>query len=203
MDNQRVRAFYFKNMTTEEKARAYDEALDRMKHVVVVPENEKALRALKETIFPELAESEDERIRKEIQKFLRDNCGAGQEAYTKCEEWCYWLEKQKEFSEHGYGLYYYHNGGFTFVARPAEEEKQKEQSLRDFIDDFPYSDEQKEQKPAEKQDYSSLNDLERAIHRCFLSAGVENVPVTIIKETAKECKRTQTIANENAGEDER
>lgn len=65
--------------------------------------------------------------------------------------------------------------------------KEKEQSLRDFIDDFPYSDEQKEQKPAEKQDYSGLTDLERAIHRGFLSAGVENVPVIIIKETAQEC----------------
>lgn len=42
-------------------------------------------------------------------------------------------------------------------------------------------------KPAEKQDYSGLTDLERAIHRGFLSAGIENVPVTIIKETAKEC----------------
>jgi hypothetical protein len=42
-------------------------------------------------------------------------------------------------------------------------------------------------KPAEKQDYSGLTDLERAIHRGFLVAGVENVPVTIIKETAKDC----------------
>ena len=44
-----------------------------------------------------------------------------------------------------------------------------------------------EQKQVEKQDYSGLNDLERAILRGFLLAGVENVPVTIIKETAKEC----------------
>lgn len=44
-----------------------------------------------------------------------------------------------------------------------------------------------EQKQVEKQDYSGLNDLERAILRGFLSAGVENVTVTIIKETAKEC----------------
>ena len=50
-----------------------------------------------------------------------------------------------------------------------------------------YIKEQKEQKPAEKQDYSELNDLERAIHRGFLCAGVENVPVTIIKETAQDC----------------
>jgi hypothetical protein len=45
----------------------------------------------------------------------------------------------------------------------------------------------KEQKPAEPQDYSGLNDIERAILRGFLCAGVENVPVTIIKETAREC----------------
>ena len=44
-----------------------------------------------------------------------------------------------------------------------------------------------EQKPVEKQDYSGLTDFERAIHRGFLCAGVENVPVTIIKETAQEC----------------
>lgn len=43
------------------------------------------------------------------------------------------------------------------------------------------------QKPAEKQDYSGLTDIEGAIHRGFLSAGVENVPVTIIKETAQDC----------------
>ena len=38
----------------------------------------------------------------------------------------------------------------------------------------------------QEQDYSDLSGLERAIHRGFLCAGVENVPVTIIKETAKE-----------------
>lgn len=50
-----------------------------------------------------------------------------------------------------------------------------------------YNKAKKEQKPVEKQDYSGLNDLERAIHRGFLCVGVENVPVTIIKETAQEC----------------
>lgn len=52
---------------------------------------------------------------------------------------------------------------------------------------FPFSKSQKEQKPAEKQDYSGLTELEGAIHRGFLCAGVENVPVAIIKETANEC----------------
>ena len=46
---------------------------------------------------------------------------------------------------------------------------------------------QGEQKPVNKQDYSGLDGFERAIHRGFLCAGVENVPVTIIKETAQDC----------------
>ena len=48
--------------------------------------------------------------------------------------------------------------------------------------------------PTKEDDFCSrselmneLNDLERAIHRGFLAAGVENVPVGIIKETANEC----------------
>ena len=44
-----------------------------------------------------------------------------------------------------------------------------------------------EQGPAEKQDYTTLTDIERAINRGFLSAGVINIPVEIIEETAKEC----------------
>ena len=59
-------------MTDKEKAKAYDEALDRMKYVVVVPKDKEALQALKETIFPELAESEDEKIRKEINTLYSD-----------------------------------------------------------------------------------------------------------------------------------
>ena len=37
------------------------------------------------------------------------------------------------------------------------------------------------------EDYSGMTDLERAIHRGFLCAGVVNVPRTIIEETAKDC----------------
>ena len=122
-------------MTTEEKARAYDEALDRMKHVVVVPENEKALRALKETIFPELAESEDERIRKAlVQEF--------KEKVQKSFEWkdgipnnavLAWLEKQKEptkeelYAEAGTTENEYIANTMKMVR--AMHEKQKEQQL--------------------------------------------------------------------------
>jgi len=41
-------------------------------------------------------------------------------------------------------------------------------------------------RPQKKQNYSGLSDFERAIHRGFLCAGVENVPRTIIEETAQD-----------------
>lgn len=85
--------------------------------------------------LPELAESEDEKIRKEIIEYIKS--GEQRKCYNK--RWIAYLEKQKE------------------------------------------------QKPIEKQDYSGLTDFERAIHRGFLCAGVENVPVEIIKETAQDC----------------
>lgn len=50
-----------------------------------------------ETIFPELAESEDESIRKEIIHFLEIEKGQmTPEQYSDCENWFAWLEKQKE-----------------------------------------------------------------------------------------------------------
>lgn len=61
-------------------------------------------------------------------------------------------------------------------------------------------------KPAEKQDYSGLNDLERAILRGFLAAGMDNFPGTVIKETAKEClaqmKPAEWSDTDNIGWDE-
>ena len=73
-------------------------------------------------------------------------------------------------------------------------ERQKDSKVVKFDHD-------REQKPVEMQGYSGLDDLERAIHRGFLSAGVENVPVTIIKETAQECL-TQMNFTEWSEEDE-
>lgn len=72
----------------------------------------------------------------------------------------------------------------TFINQPEIADKITFEARIEWLD---WLEKQKKQKPEEKQDYSGLNDLERAIHRGFLSAGVENVPVTIIKETAQEC----------------
>ena len=190
-------------MTQEQKAKAYDEALERARkiHNEILDNEILGFPDQIREIFPELRESEDERIYNEIMEFFKMNekrCIVDN-SYTR---WIAWLEKQKEFAEHGYGLYYYHNGGFTFVARPAEEKD--EENPYDFAvnqqekpkEQKPYEPKNwpadkdtltQEQKPAEKQDYSGLNDLERAILRGFLAAGVRNVPVEIIKETAKDC----------------
>lgn len=51
-------------MTQEEKAKAYDKALERAN--VAYKDEDRHLKAVLERIFPELKESEDERIRKRI-----------------------------------------------------------------------------------------------------------------------------------------
>lgn len=145
-------------MNTEEKARAYDEALERARKIHNENVNNELLgfpEQIRE-IFPELRESEDERIN----KFLRHTFTAQYLCKDKTGKW--------------------HGEPVTNILSYLEKQKDH------FRDDT---------KKVEKQDYSGLNDLERAIHRGFLVAGVENVPVAIIKGTANECKRT---ANENA-----
>lgn len=76
-------------MTTEEKARRYDEALSKAKDVYTYYcDDREQLRKI-ESIFPELKQSEDEKIRKSLIDMLKND------------EKCYlkeiaWLEKQGE-----------------------------------------------------------------------------------------------------------
>ena len=163
----------------------YEEALEKAR-----TEYEKArkqgytwLMVLLEGMFHELKESEDERIRKEIIHYILYKADGVSEKQEH--EWVAWLEKQKE--------------------QPTNEEMLRtlrveyEKGVADTIAKY----EQKEQKFTEKQDFSDLTDLERAIHRGFLVVGVENVPVTIIKETAQDClaqMKQQKGANGNEKE---
>ena len=77
------------------------------------------------------------------------------------------------------------NGGLT-QARKSEIyaylEKQKEQSLRDYIDDFPYSDEQKEQKPAEwsEEDEKMLAAISKALGCDTAEKTLVNEGVTLV-----------------------
>lgn len=90
-------------MTQEEKAKAYDEALERAKNVLETDLHESGVWAIKK-IFPELSESEDERIRKDIiahyeimkAKALCDNRVGTAEIVKVCDDALAWLEKQKD-----------------------------------------------------------------------------------------------------------
>ena len=84
--------------TTEEKARAYDEAIERAKESYKVCGHD--FDAELEYIFPELCESEDEGIRKELVNLVKSYgpVNAEPEKYSLM---LAWLEKQKpaEWSE--------------------------------------------------------------------------------------------------------
>lgn len=79
-------------MTREEKAKKYDEALEWMRKVY--PTLTGADKEDAEHYFPELAESEDEKIRKDVLAFIKHE-GQHIDRY-KWPKWIAWLEKQKE-----------------------------------------------------------------------------------------------------------
>lgn len=85
-----------KELTIEQKAKAYDKALEVLHkydgaHIMFTQD-------LKEEMFPELAESEDERIRKELIHLVKKSCEQGGYALHKYEadRMLAWLEKQGE-----------------------------------------------------------------------------------------------------------
>ena len=83
-------------MTQEEKAKAYDEALERARKWYDANTNE-GYRSIFESIFPELKESEDEMIRKKLitffQRFPYTNL---YDASLNAKDVLAWLEKQGE-----------------------------------------------------------------------------------------------------------
>jgi len=83
-------------MTQEEKARAYDEALEKAKIEI----NTKGIGEtvdLCEQLFPQLTESEDERTRKWILEYLYDGLRKSDEQFKEqFKDAIAWLEKQKE-----------------------------------------------------------------------------------------------------------
>ena len=80
-------------MTTEEKAKAYDEALKEA--VIAHKDEDRHLKATLERIFPELKESDDERIRKALIRFHKSSIDIDG---IKGEQILTWLEKQGGYS---------------------------------------------------------------------------------------------------------
>lgn len=59
-----------KELSIEEKAKAYDEAIKKAESLYKAAEPMSGCNVILETLFPELKESEDERTRKELVSFL-------------------------------------------------------------------------------------------------------------------------------------
>ena len=78
-------------MTIEEKAKAYDNAKARISKAY---NSNRCTIGFMNEIFPELAESEDEKIRNEIINYIKNStCRVGNDVYNS---WLTWLEKQSE-----------------------------------------------------------------------------------------------------------
>ena len=89
-------------MTTEEKAKAYDLAIEKLRNAFydnnsrMCEEYRQAVIRIIEPIFPEFKESEDEKIRQSLISYLH---GLGEFEYPDKEtynNWLTWLEKQGE-----------------------------------------------------------------------------------------------------------
>lgn len=115
------------------KAQRYEEALEKAKRLYEKGTITESLCH----IFPELKESEDEEIRKELMDFVVDNtiCQDGRR-----EKWIAWLEKQGERKE------------ATCVAEIIDHLTEKEQEIL-----FKELEMQKEQKPAEWSEEDEKN----------------------------------------------
>lgn len=82
-------------MNIEEKAKAYDEALEKVKPLYErAKKDDSPIWATYEHLFPQLAESEDERIRRDIIHYILYKADGVSEEQEH--SWIAYLEKQKE-----------------------------------------------------------------------------------------------------------
>ena len=79
-----------KELSIEEKAKAYDEAIKRAKELLEIGVKDTRDKRVVLSFFPELKESEDERTRKELINFVNSHLAG----FPQCEKYITWLEKQ-------------------------------------------------------------------------------------------------------------
>lgn len=136
-------------MTTEEKAKKYDEALEWMRELY--PGLHGATKEDAEHYFPELKDSEDERIRKFLLR-LANRCAENSIDFLgdiKKKDVIAWLERQKEQPKEE--LVYRMNGLMQEYIKEGEDDAEKEHRLKcyqlfwDALEDADFF-EQKEQK---------------------------------------------------------
>ena len=85
-------------MTQEEKAKAYDEALEKANALYKTAEPMSGCNVILETLFPELKESEDEKMRKTLIAYLKkfSETDSLEPAEINLKKYIAWLEKQGE-----------------------------------------------------------------------------------------------------------
>ena len=85
-------------MTQEEKAKAYDEAIGKAAALYKASEPMSGCNVILETLFPELKESEDEKIREELIEYIRKTTCVnfiGKCSKKEAEKFIAWIEKQE------------------------------------------------------------------------------------------------------------
>lgn len=82
-----------KELSIEQKAIAYDKALERAKELYSQHWVEWSDKDI-ESIFPELKESEEEKIKKEIVELVMQPTWKTEKEFHRRKELCDWLEKQ-------------------------------------------------------------------------------------------------------------
>lgn len=134
-------------MTQEEKAKAYDEAIEKAKKQYEETPNN-VYKAMLEQIFPELKESEDERIRKELLEHCKNQAKPYIQTRNKCpqiQSWITWLEKQGSKTNPYSGISFEYNGHiWGMCARDNGVDILLDKQL------FKHLEKQGEQKPADK-----------------------------------------------------
>ena len=86
-------------MTQEEKAKAYDKVINKLRHFIAIGVDPLITMADVQDFFPELKESEEEmveKIRKDIISYLNNRQITSIAESSATERWLAWLEKQGE-----------------------------------------------------------------------------------------------------------
>lgn len=119
-------------MTQEQKAKKYDEALEWMRKVY--PTLTGADKEDAEHYFPELQESDDERIRKAILSFIKQPAGMQELTTKEYSKWVEYLEKQKVITEGDFGRGY--DCGYQAGYASKEQKPQNTKPEINFASDY-------------------------------------------------------------------
>jgi uncharacterized protein YbgA (DUF1722 family) len=120
-----------KELSIEEKARRYDKALARARNIVNSINVGLIGKDSFEAVFPELAESEDEKIRKDLIIYLRSVLSNKKYGDKFIESWIAWLENAQYAIDHA------KREGFQLGYKAGiEKQDKKTEPIEDFVSEF-------------------------------------------------------------------